>query len=260
MFFNALAFTYCLSILAESTPEKSPVKTRPVKSIPSEKSFGVHSGGNAKSLAFLIEFLNFAPMSFDINPVILLRQSLFSSRASLGLRKSAVTFFLKCWIELLWHKGLIFICFYWLFMMSLELDVIYLTIPLNESKKLIDLWQPEIYLCKMYKNYNAEVSFIWSYMHINFLLVKFCFSYFGTMHCMRAEYFNTILIATIDLLECLNKSTETWRFLRAHWRDPWGRFLLLYCGKVISLFSFCLYYILFLYVYYYSLFLVVSVN
>ena len=95
-------------------------------------------------------------------------------------------------------------------MVRRELDVAYVTSPQNESKKLIKLWKPELCSWKMCKTYITQEDFIWSYMHINFILVenKSCISYFGTMHSMKTEFFYTILITTIGLLKCLNKSTD----------------------------------------------------
>ena len=82
-----LFYTPCLSVPAESSPESSPVKMRPAKSILGEKSLdfpslqcrsynSVNPSEYFKSLILPSGFLNFNPMSFDVTPVILLRQSL----------------------------------------------------------------------------------------------------------------------------------------------------------------------------------------
>ena len=126
------------------------------------------------------------------------QKSLFPGRVLSGLQKSAVKFSLECQVKFLGYKRLDFISFYWLFILSRELDVVYLTISLNESKKLSKLWKPEECSCKMCKTYIAQVGFIWFYIHIKFILIKNkpCFSYFATKDCIKAEYFRT----TVNIL------------------------------------------------------------
>ena len=66
--------TACLSAAVESTPKSFPVKTWPVKSLPGKKGLNFlpprcilhnvgHPGGNAESLIFPDEFLNFSAMN-----------------------------------------------------------------------------------------------------------------------------------------------------------------------------------------------------
>ena len=74
--------TSCLSIPAESTPESSPVKMRPTKSVPSEKGLDFQPTGCVlviwvtprKILNCWCSPVDFS--GFDISPVVLLRQSL----------------------------------------------------------------------------------------------------------------------------------------------------------------------------------------
>ena len=51
---------------------------------------------------------------------------------------------------------------------------------------------------KMRKTFITQVNFIRSFIYVKFLLVKnkFYFSYFATLHCIKAEYFHITLIIT----------------------------------------------------------------
>ena len=120
--------TPCLSAPAESTPESSPVKIWPLKPLPTEKVWifflpdacFIISSPRWKSQIIDIpgDFLNFTPISFDIIPVVSLRQPLVSTRFSSGLQHSLVTFFPKYNSKLLGYNRLVFIQFYQLFMVS----------------------------------------------------------------------------------------------------------------------------------------------
>ena len=44
---------------------------------------------------------------------------------------------------------------------------------LNEFKSLIKFWKPDTCPCRLCKNYIAQVGFIWSYMHRNYLSFLF---------------------------------------------------------------------------------------
>lgn len=122
----------------------------------------VHHGENIELLKFPEEFINFTPTSFDINQVVLLWQFLVPGRVSLRFWTSVVTFFLESWFEFLSYKKLGFIRFYWLFMMSKEVDFLYWGISLNESNKLIKLWKFKVCPCKMCQTFFAQISFAWS--------------------------------------------------------------------------------------------------
>lgn len=140
-------------------------------------------------MIFPDEFRNFTWMSFDINPIKLLKQSLVPGRVTSGLWKPVVKFFLECRVKFLGYKRLIFIRFYWLLITTQKLDVAYLKFPQNESKKLIKLWKLKVCPGKM-----CRIC-----MHINFFH-KPCFKDSGTNHCIKAEFFHTTLIITIGLL------------------------------------------------------------
>ena len=81
--------TLCLRTPVESIPESSPVKMRPVKSLPGEIGFNFlpprrvlhnldQTGENVLAMVFPNESLNLTGLSFDITLLILLRQSLVS--------------------------------------------------------------------------------------------------------------------------------------------------------------------------------------
>ena len=164
---------------------------RPVKSLPSEKRMNcppprcllynlVQSGGNVTSLIFPYEFLNLTPMVFGNNPDVLLRQPFVPGRFSLWLREYVVAFSPNVGLNILVKKNwflliftLVFTHFYLLFMVRRELDVVFLPISLNEFKKeTIMLLKPEVCPCRMCKAYIVHVSFIWFYMHIEFILTE----------------------------------------------------------------------------------------
>ena len=164
---------------------------RPVKSLPSEKRLNcppprcllynlVQPGGNVTSLIFPYEFLNHTPMVFGINPDVLLRQPFVLGRFSSWLREYVVAFSRNVGLNILVKKNwflliftLVFTHFYLLFMVRRELHVAFLTISLNEFKKeTIKLLKPEVCPCRMCKAYIACVSFIWFYMHIEFILTE----------------------------------------------------------------------------------------
>ena len=44
---------------------------------------------------------------------------------------------------------------------------------LNELKSLIKFWKPHTCPCRLGKNYIAQVSFVWFYMHRNYLSFLF---------------------------------------------------------------------------------------
>ena len=81
----------------------------------------INSNENIESLMFLGKFLNFNPISFYITLLILLKQSLVPNYDIVRIMVISA--------EYLGFDRLFFIHLYWLFMMNIKPDVIFLSIP-----------------------------------------------------------------------------------------------------------------------------------
>ena len=79
----------------------------------------VHPGENIESLIVHSEFLNFTLMSFDIT------QSLLCDGVSSKSEQSVVTLSPEYQVKIISNDRLAFTCFYSLFMVSWELNVVY---------------------------------------------------------------------------------------------------------------------------------------
>lgn len=121
----------------------------------------------------------------------------------------------------------------------------------NEFKKPINLWKPEICLCRMCKTCIVQVGFICSNIHVKLILVKNNFFYLLWHYTLKkAEYFHITIIITINLLVYLNRSADIWEFFKQSEEIVEGRFCFCVVVKYFLCFSFCLSCILFLYGYY----------